>query len=252
MDMKRKLIVLFLVVATCFSAFAQESQDTVAQKKNKKLKETADKVFNPKGEDKPEIVRDRLNIDIYHSFWMGMPEGIKYMKFDPGFSVSALWDFKLPNNSPVSFGVGLGFSYFSQFTNSLLKVSDGWVMKYYVLDDNIKYKLNRINYMNCNLPIEFRYRHKKSGFKFSVGVRVGLIAEVSQNYKGADPEGGSLDRWYKSREIYNTQKISVEAYTRIGWKAFAVFYGVHINKLFDNGEGPAVFPMSLGLSISLF
>ena len=125
-------------------------------------------------------------------------------------------------------------------------------MKYYVLDDGIKYKLNRINYMNCNLPIEFRYRHKKSGFKFSVGVRVGLIAEVSQNYKGSDPEGGSMDRWYKSREIYNTQNISVEAYTRIGWKAFAVFYGVHINKLFDNGEGPAVFPMSLGLSISLF
>lgn len=241
-----------MVVATCFSAFAQESQDTVAQKKNKKLKETADKVFNPKGEEKPEIVRDRLNIDIYHSFWMGMPEGVKHMKFDPGFSVSALWDFKLPNNSPVSFGVGLGFAYFSQFTNSLLKISDGWVMKYYVLDDGIKYKLNRINYMNCNLPIEFRYRHKKSGFKFSVGVRVGLIAEVSQNYKGADPEGGSMDRWYKSREIYNTQNISVEAYTRIGWKAFAVFYGVHINKLFDNGEGPAVFPMSLGLSISLF
>lgn len=241
-----------MVVATCFSAFAQESQDTVAQKKNKKLKETAEKVFNPTGEEKPEIVRDRLNIDIYHSFWMGMPEGVKHMKFDPGFSVSALWDFKLPNNSPVSFGVGLGFSYFSQFTNSLLKISDGWVMKYYVLDDGIKYKLNRINYMNCNLPIEFRYRHKKSGFKFSVGVRVGLIAEVSQNYKGSDPEGGSMDRWYKSREIYNTQNISVEAYTRIGWKAFAVFYGVHINKLFDNGEGPAVFPMSLGLSISLF
>lgn len=241
-----------MVVATCFSAFAQESQDTVVQKKNKKVKETAEKVFNPKGEENPEIVRDRLNIDIYHSFWMGMPEGVKHMKFDPGFSVSALWDFKLPNNSPVSFGVGLGFSYFSQFTNSLLKISDGWVMKYYVLSDGIKYKLNRINYMNCNLPIEFRYRHKKSGFKFSVGVRVGLIAEVSQNYKGADPEGGSMDRWYKSREIYNTQNISVEAYTRIGWKAFAVFYGVHLTKLFDSGEGPAVFPMSLGLSISLF
>jgi hypothetical protein len=250
--MKKKLIVLFLVVATCFSAFAQESQDTVAQKKNKKLKETAEKVLNPKGEEKPEIVRDRLNIDIYHSFWMGMPEGVKYMKFDPGFSVSILWDFKLPHNSPVSFGVGLGFSYFSQFTNSLLKVSDGWVMKYHVIDGGIKYKLNRINYMNCNLPIEFRYRHKKSGFKFSVGVRVGLIAEVSQNYKGADPEGGSMNKWYKSREIYNTQKISVEAYARIGWKAFAVFYGVHINKLFNEGTGPAVFPMSVGISISPF
>ena len=85
-----------------------------------------------------------------------------------------------------------------------------------------------------------------------IALFVGLIAEVSQNYKGADPEGGSMDRWFKSREIYNTQKISVEAYTRIGWKAFAVFYGVHITKLFNDGIGPSVFPMSVGLSISLF
>lgn len=250
--MKRKLIALLLVVATCVCAYSQESQDTTAQGKKGKVKEKVEKVLNPNGEEKPEIVRDRLNIDLYHSFWMGMPQEVKHLKFDPGFAVSILWDFKLPNKSPVSFGVGLGFSYYSQFTNSLLKISNGWIMKYYVLDENIKYKLNRINYMNCNLPIEFRYRHKPSGFKFSIGVRVGLIAEVSQNYKGADPEGGSTDRWYKSREIYNTQNISVEAYTRIGWKAFAVFYGVHINKLFTDGKGPAEFPMSLGITISPF
>lgn len=250
--MKRKFFILVLMVAVCFGAYAQESQDTTAQRKNKKAKEKVEKLLNPTGEEKPEIVRDRLNIDIYHSFWFGMPKEVKHMKFDPGFAVSILWDFKLPNNSPISFGLGLSYSYFSQFTNSLLKVGDGWIMKYYVIDDNIKYKLNRINYMNCALPIEFRYRHKKSGFKFSVGVRVGLIAEVSQNYKGADPEGGISNRHYKSREIYNTQNISVEAYTRIGWKAFAVFYSVHVNKIFNKGTGPAIYPMSLGVSISLF
>lgn len=250
--MKRKLFALFLIVVTCVGVHAQNNQDTLAQAKNKKGKGKVVEFYNPQGDNKVEIVRDRLNIDVYHSFWMGMPKEVKHLKFDPGFSISALWDFKLPNKSPVSFGVGLGFSYFSQFTNSLLKISDGWIMKYYVLDSGIKYKLNRINYMNCNLPIEVRYRHKKSGFKFSVGVRVGLIAEVSQNYKGSDPEGGSTNRWYKSREIYNTQNISVEAYTRIGWKAFAVFYGIHINKLFNNGTGPAEFPMSLGFSISPF
>lgn len=250
--MKRKLFALFLIVVMCVCAYAQESQDTLAQAKNKKGKEKVETASSSKGDKKVEIVRDRLNFDVYHSFWMGMPQEVKHLKFDPGFAVSILWDFKLPNKSPISFGVGLGFSYYSQFTNSLLKISDGWIMKYYVLDSNIKYKLNRINYMNCNLPIEFRYRHKKSGFKFSVGVRVGLIAEVSQNYKGSDPEGGSRDRHYKSREIYNTQNISVEAYTRIGWKAFAVFYGIHVNKLFNNGTGPAEFPMSLGITISPF
>lgn len=247
--MKKTLIIIATFLFGITSLQAQK--DSTATKKFNKTRERIEQIYNPTGEEKPEIIRDRLVMDIYHSFWFGMPKGVNHMKFDPGFSISAIWDFKLPNKSPISFGVGLGFSYFSQFTDALLKVDDGWIMKYNVLNPDIKYKLNRINYMNCNLPIEFRYRHK-CGFKFSVGARVGLIAEVSQSYKGDDPDGGSIGRHYKNREIYNTQNISVEVYTRIGWKAFALFYSVHVTKIFDDGEGPAIYPMSLGLSISLF
>lgn len=246
--MKKVFVVLLAVV---FCGFCAKAQDTLNTTTKKKIKNKVERIYTPQGEEKPEIIRDRLVMDVYHSFWMGMPTGVNHMKFDPGFAISALWDFKLPNKSPLSFGLGLCFTYYSQFTDALLKVGDGWVMRYNVINSDIKYKLNRINYMNCSIPIEFRYRHK-CGFKFAVGARVGLIAEVSQNYKGPDPTGINENRYYKNREIYNTQNYSVEVYTRIGWKAIAVFYSCHVTKIFDNDKGPAIFPMSLGISISAF
>lgn len=246
--MKRNIIVLILLIFCCLATQAQDSLKTGKDKPKKEKSPTEIKI----NDRKVEIFRDRLLIDIYHSFWMNVPSEVKNNKFNPGFNVAALWDFKTSKKSPVSFGVGLGVSYFSQFTDALLKIqTDEWVMQYNVINSDIKYKLNRLNYINCNLPIEFRYRHY-SGFKFSVGFRVGLVAEVSQSYKGADPEGSELNRHYKNREIYNTQNISVEAYTRIGWKPVSIFYAVQINKLFTTDKGPAIFPMSLGISLCIF
>lgn len=246
--MKKILLVLGVALLACVYV---QAQDTLKIEKPKKSKDKITRVYSDPNVEKPEIIRDRLVFDVFHSFWMGMPKEVAHKKFDPGFAVSALWDFKLPNKSPLSFGLGLCFTYYSQFTDAMLKVDDGWVMKYNYFDSGIKYKLNRINYMNCSIPIEFRYRHK-CGFKFAVGGRIGLIAEVSQNYKGTDPYDGVSGRHFKNREIYNTQNYSVEVYTRIGWKAIAVFYSFHVTKLFDDGEGPAIFPMSLGISISAF
>ena len=36
------------------------------------------------------------------------------------------------------------------------------------------------------------------------------------------------------------------------WKEFAVFYSYQINKVFEEGKGPSMNNMSVGLSISLF
>lgn len=246
--MKRCFIILFVLVFALVQVQAQ-SADSTKNKKSKKSKNPTELTIK---ETKVEVFRDRLLVDVFHSFWLGVPVQVANNKFNPGFNVAALWDFKVSKQSPVSFGIGLGVTYFSQFSDALLQIeSSEWVMKYNVINEDIKFKLNRVNYINCNLPIEFRYRHQ-NGFKFTLGVRVGLIAEVSQTYKGPDPNDAETQRHYKNREIYNTQNYSVEVYTRIGWKPVSIFYAVHLNKVFNADKGPAIFPMSLGLTFSIF
>ena len=202
--------------------------------------------------DEPLVVfRDRLIMDIYHTFWMNMPVEVNHLKFDPGFTVSAIWDFKI-KKKPLAVGLGVGVSYYTQFSNALLRydaASD--IMKYYILPTDLKYNLLKMNYLNVNIPLEFRYRHP-NGFKFSVGVRAGLICEISQKYKGSDPAIPADTAMYKNLLIKNKMKYNIDVYTRIGWKFVDLYYCFQPTPLFADSKGPKIYPMSLGISLSIF
>lgn len=202
--------------------------------------------------DEPLVVfRDRLIFDFYHTFWMNMPVEVEHMKFNPGFTVSGIWDFKI-KQKPIAIGLGLGLSYYTQFSNSLLRydaLED--LMKYYILPENVDYKILKLNYLNVNIPLEFRYRHP-NGFKFSVGFRAGLIANLSQEYKGDDPAIPADTAMYKNLLIKNKMKYNIDVYTRIGWKFVDVYYSFQMTPLFADSKGPKIYPMSLGFSLSLF
>jgi hypothetical protein len=240
--MKFSKIILFCI---CFcSVFTVISQEQKESELNQKLKKEAVEVF-----------RDRLIVDVFHSFWMNVPNTVT-QKFNPGFNVAVLWDFKATKKSPISFGLGVGCIFQTQYSNAQLRYdNDKGINKYYVLPEILtkkdSLKLNRMTYINCNIPLEFRYRHK-SGFKFTVGVRLGLVAEISQRYKGKNLEGSGISDNYKYFLKTGRQNVHFDVYMRCGWKFAAIYYSYQVNKLFTDGKGPAVNPMSLGISLSLF
>ena len=202
-------------------------------------------------EEKPVVFRDRLIMDIYHTFWMNMPTEVAHMKFDPGFTVSAIWDFKI-KNKPIAIGLGVGVTYNTQYSNALLQYDkESGNMKYYLLPEDIKYNLLKMNYLNVNVPLEFRYRHP-NGFKFSVGVRAGYIAEISQKYKGDNPATPSDTLRYKYLNVQNKRKYNIDVYARIGWKFVDVYYCFQPTPLFADTKGPKITPMSVGFSLSIF
>lgn len=202
--------------------------------------------------DEPLVVfRDRFVIDVYHTFWMGMPVQVQHMKFDPGVNFSAIWDFKI-KKKPIAIGLGIGVSYYTQYSNALLqydKVND--LMKYYVLPEGVSYNHVSMNYLSLNVPLEFRYRHP-NGFKFSVGARAGWVALVNQDYKGSNPSNPSDTAVYINKMVYHKMKYNIDFYTRIGWKFVDVYYCFQVTPLFADNKGPKIRPMSLGVSLSLF
>jgi len=234
-----------LLLAFCFFMFLTTYSQ---EQKQKDIKQILQK-------EAVEVFRDRLIVDVFHSFWMNVPNTVTN-KFNPGFNIAVLWDFKATKKSPISFGLGLGCTYHTQFSNAQLRFDNAkGITKYYVLPESIVHKdslkLNRMTYINCNIPLEFRYRHK-CGFKLTVGVRLGLVAEISQRYKGKNIEGGTTTDNYKYFLKTDRQKVNFDAYFRCGWKFVAIYYSYQVNKLYNEGKGPAVNPMSLGISLSLF
>ena len=75
--MKKGFLVMFSIVALALSPVAAQNAQTP--------------YTGPKAADADEpivVFRDRLVLDVFHSFWMNMPKEVDHMKFDPGFNVS--------------------------------------------------------------------------------------------------------------------------------------------------------------------
>jgi hypothetical protein len=236
-----KITLLCFCLCSLINIFSQEQTQNISELQQKIQKEAV------------EVFRDRLIVDVYHSFFIIVPTPVTH-KFNPGFNVAVLWDFKTTKKSPISFGLGVGCTFHTQFSNAQLRYNhETGITKYYVLPQTIldTMKLNRVTYINCNIPLEFRYRHK-NGFKLTVGIRLGLVAELSQRYKGHNIEGNNYLENYKYFLKEERQKVNFDVYFRCGWKFVGVYYSYQVNKLFNDGKGPAVTPMSLGISLSLF
>jgi hypothetical protein len=78
------------------------------------------------------------------------------------------------------------------------------------------------------------------------------VAELAQRYKGKNYENPKIEDNYKYFLKNDRQKVNFDVYMRCGWKFVGIYYSYQVNKLFDEGKGPAVTPMSLGISLSLF
>ena len=132
--MKRQFLTIVLL---CFCALQTLSAQT-PQTPYTTPKDTAT-------DERPVVFRDRLIMDIYHTFWMNMPTEVSHMKFDPGFNVSAIWDFKI-KNKPIAIGLGVGVSYYTQYSNALLRYDkESDLMKYYLLPEAVSYKVLKMS-----------------------------------------------------------------------------------------------------------
>ncbi|MBP1672819.1 MAG: PorT family protein [Bacteroidetes bacterium] len=199
-----------------------------------------------------EVFRDRLLIDVYQSFWLGMPSNVSSMKFNPGINTSILWDIKRGPKSPFSFGIGGGVMYHTQNSDAILGYDNptgNTVYKIITYTDSIN--TCRLNMVSLYLPLEFRYRHS-SGFKVSVGARLGYILNLNQRYDGQDLTGRDQNVNFTNYQIFNKINYHFDFYARIGWKGLDLFYSYQLTKLFVDGKGPQIAPMSIGITISPF
>ncbi|MDL2297059.1 hypothetical protein LJC68_06045 [Bacteroidales bacterium OttesenSCG-928-B11] len=205
----------------------------------------------PTEPEKPDFLKDRLFIDVFHSFWIDAPKTATAKKFNPGFNIGMVFDFKQNKKAPFSFGLGVGFTYHTQYSDALFKKGNDDVLRYYNLPDSSFH--HKMNYFSCNIPLEFRYRHQKSGFKATLGVRIGLVAEISERYKGCNIDDPSAADWnFKNYNLPNKMKYHFDVYARIGWKYFSVYYSYQLTPVFQEGLGPKMAPMSIGFTYTLF
>ncbi|MDR0367826.1 MAG: PorT family protein [Bacteroidales bacterium] len=199
--------------------------------------------------DAPILFKDRIVLDFFSSTWLGLEGNIKQKAINFGFNGAILFDLPIKKNSPFSFGLGVGVTNHNLHSNALWSIGQDYTTVATPVADGIKYRKNKISFTNINIPLEFRYRHSRSGFKISAGVRVGVIANVHTKYFGNDPDGSDNQYRIKDYKIPNKTKIPVEFTFKTGWKFISLNASYMITKFFEEEKGPRINPISFGITL---
>ena len=230
-----RISLLMLCFFCTIVVFGQESTTKKEEKKEKKQLSA------------PVLFKDRIVLDFFSSTWFGLDSDIKQKAINFGFNGAIMFDLPVKKNSPISFGLGLGVTNFNLYSNAMWSIGGEYTTIVDAIPDGTKYRKNKITFTNINIPFEFRYRHS-SGFKISVGVRVGLMADVHSKYFGSALDGAGKEL-VKDYDIPNRTKIPVEFTFKTGWKFVSVNFSYMLTKMFVVDKGPQINTVSFGVTL---
>ena len=230
----RKISCLFVLCLICtVVAFGQKTKT----KKEKKLQTS------------PILFKDRIVLDFFSSTWLGLNDDIKQKPVNFGFNGAFMFDLPVKKNHPFSFGLGIGVANHNLYSNAIWSIGASYTTITTPVPDGISYRKNKITFTNINIPIEFRYRHHRSGFKISAGVRVGVMADVHSKYFGAALDGSQDKDLIKNYKMPNKNKFPVEFTFKTGWKFVSVNVSYMVTKFFEEEKGPRINPISFGITL---
>lgn len=190
-----------------------------------------------------------VGVDFYTDLWQTkfVNQGVKTRTINQGADVFFMYNFEL-GESLSSFSVGLGISSHNMYTNAIVEDVKADTIVFSLIEQN--YKRSKINPTYIYAPLEFKFR-AKTGFKFTVGMKVGYLIDSKQLYVGDRPEDSKGVK-VKMKRIYQMEKFTFGISARVGYKWVSLYGYYQITELFRTGRGPAIYPISLGITITPF
>ena len=201
----------------------------------------------------PEKVRkyDRLVFDITYNDWLGDRDPFKVRWNSIGFNSSWMFDIPIAKSNLVALGIGPSYSLqrfvhnevvlndsslnYTQFSNQL-NLSEDWQEGF--------------NVHEFSLPVEIRFRTKGwKHFKFHVGGKIGYRTNIIRSTKF---DNGSEKYEIRYRSLPDVSHLSYSAHARIGMRSWAFFASYNFSPLFASDQSIELYPIQLGLSVSLF
>lgn len=200
---------------------------------------------------------DRLSMDFTYDLALNMPDSVKTKGFSRGFNIYFMYDIVL-GKSRFSLAPGFGLGTNNYFHNNTI-ASDSTGTYFNPIPSGIDVKKNKLALTFLDIPVEFRFRSKpdakENSWKLAVGFKAGLLIHNKWKYKGEEVREGPTfedgeEVKFKEFNIDNLNRFRYGITARAGygvWNVFA-FYG--LSDLFEDGRGPRMTPLSIGVSIN--
>jgi len=171
------------------------------------------------------------------------------------------------------FTTGIGFqldNYY--FTNNYVMLKDSATLVAYKVQDKdrnyVTLKQNKMFNSYITLPLLFEYQTNSHRHLNSFHVTLGVIGGIrlgsytkqvykntDQTYYLVDNAGNPIASYYVERPVvrtygsYHLSPFMLDATFRIGWSYLNLWATCGITQLFQNGKGPEVFPLNIGITL---
>lgn len=206
--------------------------------------------FSP-AKSKQNVKYDRLMVDLVYNDWHGDRSYLKSPWQSIGFTISMLFDFPMARNDVASFGLGIAYSHYTNRTP--VKFTRHFKDNYTTIADYTKAEMPDQSRFGANfieVPIEFRFRTKGwQHFKVMIGGKIGY--NFSSFFKETNKiKGQKYEQKYTNFPDLNPLRYGVTL--RIGMRNWALFGAYYFSPLFTNNKSVKLYPISMGITISLF
>lgn len=201
---------------------------------------------------------DHFLVQLGYAGWTSAPDSAKPSGLSKSFNVYFMFDFPFKTNPKLSIALGPGIAtdhilFKEKYVGIAARTS---TIPFTDQSDTNHFKKTKLATAYLEAPIEFRYTsdpmNPGKSFKFAIGVKVGtMISAHTRNSKLQDKNDNMLNDYVmkeSSKAFFNKNRLSATA--RVGVGHFTLFGSYQLTTLFKDGNGPAVKPFSIGLTLS--
>lgn len=208
--------------------------------------------------------KDILIFDLFTDLWQDVPATAKVRPINQGVNIYAMLNFPIGTTN-FSIATGLGVSFHNFYSDAIPSVRDTSGLltgktEFYKLTDyykkTIDYNINKMTTTYLDIPIEIKFKtraDRKKRFKASVGFKIGYNISNYTKYKGEDVVEKTDDKIeLKKSNIKYINNWNYGLIARIGYGRYNIMAYYSLSKIFEEGKGPQIYPISVGLSIIPF
>ena len=240
----RKIVIAAFTICLVGTAFAQKMDSTIHN-------------ILP-GPKKEAPSNDHFFIQFGYLTWTSKPDSINTKGMPRTLNMYVMLNFPFKTNPHWSVAIGPGIAgdnmYLDKMTVGIARTTPE--VHFNDVSDTSHFKKYKLSTNYAEAPVEIRYRFNpyddRKSVKIAFGAKVGMLINAHVKGKNLQSSSGQTLNEYIAKEstkrFFNKQRLSVMG--RVGVGSFTVFATYSITPLFQEGLGPRIRPLTIGLNIS--
>ncbi len=192
-----------------------------------------------------------FSVDLFYDIWQNKPDGMNNKGLSFGNSFYVMYEqFIWKKDGKFRLGLGGGITTHKLSTNTYISdVNDSPITFTPINEENIDFKKSKfvVNYLD--FMGELRYK-SKSNFRLAIGAKLGFRLDSHTTYKGEELTNSGIDITVKNKDIKFIEKIMFSPTLRVGYGFANLYFAYSLTKMFNETNGPELYPISVGITFN--